>query len=74
MQRILYIASLAGLFLIITLCLSCSNNQSSSSYVSERVEDLKKQTGDSDEGNQGSGVAVIRGRSEATLAVGLSRK
>jgi hypothetical protein len=30
--------------------------------------------GDSDEGNQGSGVAVIRGRSEATLAVGLSRK
>ena len=31
-------------------------------------------TGDSDEGNQGSGVAVIRGRSEATLAVGLSRK
>jgi preprotein translocase subunit SecG len=48
MQRVLYIASLAGLFLIITLCVSCSNNQSSSSYVSERVEDLKKLTAPSD--------------------------
>jgi hypothetical protein len=44
MQRVLYIASLAGLFLIITLCVSCSNEQSSPSYVRERVEDLKKQT------------------------------
>jgi hypothetical protein len=48
MQRVLHIASLAGLVLIITLCVSCSNNQSSSSYVTERVEDLKKQTAPSD--------------------------
>ena len=48
MQRALYISGLVGLFLIITLCVSCSNNQSSSSYVSERVEDLKKQTAPSD--------------------------
>ena len=48
MQWVLYIASLVGLFSIITLCVSCSNNQSSSSYVSERVEDLKELTAPSD--------------------------
>jgi hypothetical protein len=48
MQRVLYIASLVGLFLIITLCVSCSSSQSSSSYVSERVEDLKKRTAPTD--------------------------
>lgn len=48
MQRILYIASLVGLCLITTLCVSCSNNSSSSSYLSERIEDLKKQTAPSD--------------------------
>ena len=56
MQRVLYIASLVGLFSIITLCVSCSNNQSSSSYVSERVEDLKKATAPSD-----ASVREIRG-------------
>ena len=48
MQKVSYIISLAGMLLIITLCISCSNEQSSSSYVRERVEDLKKQTAPSD--------------------------
>jgi hypothetical protein len=39
---------LVGMFLLITFCLSCSNEQSSSSYVRERVEDLKRQTAPSD--------------------------
>ena len=36
------------MFLTITLCISCSHEQSSSSYVRERVEDLKRQTTPSD--------------------------
>lgn len=44
MKRILYIPSLAGLCLITTLCVSCSNNSSGSSHLGARVEDLKKQT------------------------------
>lgn len=48
MQRVLYSTSLAGLCLLTTLGVSCSNNPSSSSYVSERIEDLKKQTAPSD--------------------------
>ena len=41
MQRLPYITGLVGMFLTITLCISCSHEQSSSSYVRERVEDLK---------------------------------
>ena len=38
------ITSLLGILLLITLCVSCSNELTSSSYVRERMEDLKKQT------------------------------
>ena len=48
MQRLPYITGLVGMFLTITLCISCSHEQSSSSYVRERVEDLKRQTTPSD--------------------------
>ncbi len=48
MQRLPYIAGLVGRLLITTLCISCSHEQSSSSYVRERVEDLKRQTAPSD--------------------------
>ena len=48
MQRLPYITGLVGMFLTITLCISCSHEQSSSSYVRERVEDLKRQTAPSD--------------------------
>lgn len=58
MKRIPHIASLAGLCLITTLCVSCSNNSSSSSYLNERVEDLKKQTAPSDASiTETSGIA-----------------
>ena len=42
------IISLLGLLLLITLCVSCSNEPSGSSYIRERVEDLKRQTAPSD--------------------------
>jgi hypothetical protein len=48
MQRLPYITGLVGMLLTITLCISCSHEQSSSSYVRERVEDLKRQTAPSD--------------------------
>lgn len=44
MQKVPHITNFLGLLLIVTLCISCSNEQSSSSYVREQVEYLKKQT------------------------------
>ena len=48
MQRLPYITGLVGMLLTITFCISCSHEQSGSSYVRERVEDLKRQTAPSD--------------------------
>ena len=48
----------SGMLLIIALCISCSNEQFSSSYVRERVEDLKRQTAPSDASvRETSGIA-----------------
>ena len=63
MQKLLYIARLLEMFLIITLCVSCSHEQSSSSYVRERVEDLKRQTAPSD----ASVTRNRRNRAEGTV-------
>jgi len=48
MPKVPCIACLVGLFLLITLCISCSNKQSGYTYVRERVEELKQQTAPSD--------------------------
>lgn len=39
-----HLAVRVGMLLIIALCISCSDDQSSSSFIRERVENLKKQT------------------------------
>lgn len=48
MQKVLYVAGLVAMFLIVTLCASCSNDQSGSSYVRDQVEELKRQTAPND--------------------------
>jgi hypothetical protein len=48
LQKAPHLAVRVGMLLIIALCISCSNEQSSSSFIRERVENLKKQTVPSD--------------------------
>ncbi len=48
LQKASHLAARVGMLLLIALCMSCSNEQSSSSFIQERVENLKKQTAPSD--------------------------
>jgi len=63
MQKVLHITSLVGVLLMITLCISCSNEQSSSSYVREQVEYLKKQTAPSNVFVTETGGITTKGQS-----------
>ena len=47
-QSLPSLSGLLGVLLIFMVCSSCSCNQSDSSYVRDRVEDLKRQTTPSD--------------------------